>query len=161
VVCLPLQFGYRNFTHLTNSHVSLIWAFRWPLRKKCSLYNILLHLAAYFGSSEFKSRSRKRIPPSISFLISRSKFCDNAIIETMTRKYVLTIWSEHNYIFSHRIVHWVYNYMFRPCVLAIFRIYYNLNKQLYNMCVGYSGGNEISSYSSEWHGLGPLWTVLI
>ena len=32
-----------------------------------------------------------------------------------------------------------------------------LNKQLYNMCVGYSGGNEISSYISDWHGFGPLW----
>jgi hypothetical protein len=39
------------------------------------------------------------------------------------RKYVLTIWSEHKYIFSHRIVHWVYNYMFRPCILAIVRLY--------------------------------------
>jgi len=36
------------------------------------------------------------------------------------------IWSEHKYIFSHRIVHWVYNYMFRPCVLAIVRLYCNL-----------------------------------
>jgi hypothetical protein len=32
------------------------------------------------------------------------------------RKYVLPTWSEHNYIFSHRIVHWVYNYMFRLCI---------------------------------------------
>ena len=29
--------------------------------------------------------------------------------------------------------------MFRPCILAIVRFYYKLNKQLYNMCVGYSG----------------------
>jgi len=41
------------------------------------------------------------------------------------------------YIFSHRIVQWVYNYMFRPCILAIVRLYCNLNKQLYIMCVGY------------------------
>jgi len=34
----------------------------------------------------------------------------------------------------------VYNYMFRPCILAIVRLYCNLNKQLYNMCVGYCGG---------------------
>jgi hypothetical protein len=33
-----------------------------------------------------------------------------------------------------------YNYMFRRCILAIVRLYYKLNKQLYNMCVGYSGG---------------------
>jgi len=38
--------------------------------------------------------------------------------------------SEHNYIFSFRIVHWVYNYMFRPCILAIVRLYHKLNKQL-------------------------------
>jgi hypothetical protein len=69
------------------------------------------------------------------------------------RKYVLTIWSEHKYIFSHRIVDWVYNYMFRPCILAIVKLYCKLNKQLYNMCVGYCGVNEISSYSSGWHGL--------
>ena len=74
------------------------------------------------------------------------------------RKYVLPIWSEHNYIFSYRIVHWVYNYMFRPCVSAIVRLYCKLNKQLYNMCVGYSGGKEISSYSNGWDGFGPLWT---
>ena len=74
------------------------------------------------------------------------------------RKYVLPLWSEHNYIFSHRIVHWVYNYMFRPCILAIVRLYCKLNKQLYYICVGYCGGNEISSYSSGWHGLGIIWT---
>ena len=76
----------------------------------------------------------------------------------MIRKYVLPIWSECNYIFSNRIVHWVYNYMFRPCILAVVRLYSKINKQLYNMCVGYSGGNEISSYNSGWHGFGPLWT---
>ena len=27
--------------------------------------------------------------------------------------------------------------MFRPCILAIVRLYCKLNKQLYNMCVGY------------------------
>ena len=32
--------------------------------------------------------------------------------------------------------------MFRPCILAIVRLYYKLNKQLYNMCVGYSGGTR-------------------
>ena len=33
--------------------------------------------------------------------------------------------------------------MLRPCILAIVRLYYKLNKQLYNKCVGYCGGNEI------------------
>jgi len=61
------------------------------------------------------------------------------------------MWSEHNYIFSHRIVDWVYNYTLRPCILAIVRLYYKLNKQVYNMCVGYSGGNKILSYMSGWH----------
>ena len=75
--------------------------------------------------------------------------CSNYII----RKYVLPIWSEHNHIFSHRIVHSVYNYVFRPCILAIVRLYCKPNKQLYNMWVGYSGGNEISSYSSGWHAM--------
>ena len=32
--------------------------------------------------------------------------------------------------------------MFRPCILAIVRLYCKLNKQLYNMCVGYSGGTR-------------------
>jgi len=35
-----------------------------------------------------------------------------------------------------------YNYMFRPYILAIVRLYYKLNKYLYNMCVGYSGGTR-------------------
>jgi len=35
-------------------------------------------------------------------------------------------------MFSHRIVHWVYNYMFRPCILDIVRLYYIL-KQLYSL----------------------------
>jgi len=68
------------------------------------------------------------------------------------RKYVLPIWSEHNYILSHRIVHWVYNYMFRLCILAIVRLYYKLNG------VGYCGGEDISPYSSEWHDLELIWT---
>ena len=76
--------------------------------------------------------------------------------EGIIKKYVLPIWSEHNYIFSHRIIHWVYNYMFRPCILVIVRLYCKLNKQLYNMCVGYCGGNEISFYISGWHDFGPL-----
>jgi hypothetical protein len=76
---------------------------------------------------------------SIQILVGRLK--KNYII----RKYVLPIWSEHKYIFSHRIVHWVHNYKFRPCTLAIVRLCCKLNKQLYNMCVEYSGGNEISS----------------
>jgi hypothetical protein len=42
------------------------------------------------------------------------------------------------------LVHWVYNYTFRPCILAIVRLYCNLNKQLYIMCVGYCEGKEIS-----------------
>jgi len=54
------------------------------------------------------------------------------------------------YIFTQNST---YNYMFRLCILAIVRLYYKLNKQLYNMCMGYSGGNEISSYSSKWHGI--------
>jgi hypothetical protein len=38
------------------------------------------------------------------------------------------------YIFTQNSTH---NYMFRPCILAIIRLYYKLNKQLYNMYVGY------------------------
>jgi len=36
------------------------------------------------------------------------------------------LYGQNTTIFSHRIVHWVYNYMFRPCILAIIRLYYNL-----------------------------------
>jgi len=43
------------------------------------------------------------------------------------------------YIFTQNST---YNYVFRPCILAIVRLYYKLNKQLYNMCVGYSGGTR-------------------
>jgi hypothetical protein len=75
------------------------------------------------------------------------------------RKYVLPIWLEHNYIFLQRIVHWVYNYMFRPCILVIVSLYCKHNKQLYNMCMRYFWRNEISSTSvSGRHGFGPVWT---
>jgi hypothetical protein len=30
-----------------------------------------------------------------------------------------------------------YNYVLRPCILTIVRLYCKFNKQLYNMCVGY------------------------
>jgi len=60
------------------------------------------------------------------------------IYDYIIRKYVVTIWSENKYIFSHKIVHWVYNYMFRPCILTIVRLYCKLNKQVYNVCVGYA-----------------------
>jgi len=40
--------------------------------------------------------------------------------------------------------------MFRPCILAIVRFYCKLNKQLYNMCVGCSGENEISFYITHY-----------
>jgi hypothetical protein len=57
-------------------------------------------------------------------------------------KYVLPICSEENYIFSHRLVHWVHNYMFRPCILVIVRLYCKLNKHLYNLCLGYCEGEQ-------------------
>jgi hypothetical protein len=47
------------------------------------------------------------------------------------------------YIAAHRIVHYVYNYMFRPCILTIVRLYCKINKQLYNMCVGDCGGGRV------------------
>jgi hypothetical protein len=54
-----------------------------------------------------------------------------------TQPYILPIWSEHNHIyylygqnttiyFHNRIIHWIYNYMFRPCTQAIVRLYCNL-----------------------------------
>ena len=55
---------------------------------------------------------------------------DGCLVEDVhyiIRKYLLPIWSEHNYIFSHRIVHWVYNYMFSSCILTIVRLYCKLN----------------------------------
>jgi len=42
------------------------------------------------------------------------------------------LYGQNTTIYSHRIVHWLYNYMFRPCILAIVRLYCNLNKQLYS-----------------------------
>jgi len=77
----------------------------------------------------------------LAYAVSSVHFREDLILKTsdcIIRKYVLTIWSEYNYIFLHRIVHWVYNYMFRPCILAIVRLNYKLNKQLYNICVGYA-----------------------
>jgi len=37
--------------------------------------------------------------------------------ENIIRKYVLTTWSENNYIFAHGIVHWVYNDMYTQCTI--------------------------------------------
>jgi hypothetical protein len=37
-----------------------------------------------------------------------------------------------------------YNYMFRLCILTIVGLYYKLNKQLHNMCVGYTKGGGYS-----------------
>ena len=36
--------------------------------------------------------------------------------------------SEHNYILQW-VVHWVHNYIFRPCILAIVRLYINLSSK--------------------------------
>ena len=41
--------------------------------------------------------------------------------------------------------------MFRPCILAIFRLYYNLTSN-YTICAWGASGHEISSYSNGWHG---------
>ena len=43
-----------------------------------------------------------------------------------------------------------YNYMFRPCILAIVRLYINLISS-YKCVRGVLWGDEISSYSSGWH----------
>jgi len=40
--------------------------------------------------------------------------------------------------------------MFRPCILAIVRLYYKLNKWLYDNAWVF-WGDEISSYCSGWH----------
>jgi hypothetical protein len=47
----------------------------------------------------------------------------------------------------------IYNYMFRPCILTIVRLYYKLNKVAIQYVCGLLRGDEISSYSSGWHGL--------
>jgi len=66
------------------------------------------------------------LPVDIVLCPRKLEYCFYYII----RKYILTICSDRNYIFSHRIVHWVYNYMFRPCIFPIVRLYCKLNKQL-------------------------------
>ena len=61
------------------------------------------------------------------------------------RKYTVVFWpysiksfSQHTFICLIIIS----GYMFRPCILAIVRLYCKLNKQLYNTCVGYCGGTR-------------------
>ena len=101
--------------------------------------NALANVSSVFQLFSFRVVCSDMISKEFGF-VAELRLSNNII-----RKYVLLIWSEHNYIFSHRIVHWVYNYMFRPCILAILRSYCKLNKQLYRMCVGYCGKNKISS----------------
>ena len=50
---------------------------------------------------------------------SQSEICINYMVRTT--------------IFSHRIVHLVYKYMFWPCILVIIRWYYNLTNKC-KMC---------------------------
>jgi len=66
---------------------------------------------------------------------SQSEICINYMVRTN--------------IFSHRIVHWVYKYMFRPCILAVIRWYFNLKNKC-KMCAWGTlcGGKEVSSNNS-------------
>jgi hypothetical protein len=61
--------------------------------------------------------------PVLLYHLYNQKIC----IKYMVRKQL--------YIFTQNST---YKYMFRPCILAIVRLYCKFNKQLYNMCVGYS-----------------------
>jgi hypothetical protein len=65
------------------------------------------------------------------------------------QKNVLNIWSEHNYIFSYRLVHTTI--CFGPvhwpssgCIIYLI--------SSYTICTWVLWGDDISSYSSGWHG---------
>ena len=49
----------------------------------------------------------------------------HCVDQLYNQKYVLNVWSEHNYVYFTQIA--TYNYMFRPCILAIIRLYYKFN----------------------------------
>jgi len=55
-----------------------------------------------------------------SFELSHPRCVD----QLYNQKNVLNIWSEHKYEFFTQIS--TYNYMFRPCILTIVRLYYKL-----------------------------------
>jgi hypothetical protein len=45
--------------------------------------------------------------------------------------------------FHNRIIHWVYSYMFRSCVLAIVRLYYNLTSNCTICALGTLGERDL------------------
>jgi hypothetical protein len=96
----------------------------------------------------------------VQLLIRYVAVCCLCVFVCVCPTYVGHTHTYTNHIFSHRIVLWVYIYMFRPYILVIVRLCCKLNKELYNICAGYCGGNGISSYNSGWHGFGPLWTFV-
>jgi len=65
-------------------------------------------------------------------------------------KNVLNIWSEHNYILSHRLVHTTtcFDPVYWPSLGCIINLISS-----YTIYAWVPRGYEISSYSSEWHGL--------
>jgi len=66
------------------------------------------------------------------FVVSHPRCVDQLYNQKIFIKYMVRT---QLYIFTQNST---YNYMFRPCMLAIVRLYYKLNKRLYNMCVGYN-----------------------
>jgi len=67
----------------------------------------------------------------VHFLESLSQLYNQKICITHMVKTQLYVFAQNSTL--------VYNYMFRPCVLAIVSLYCIVNKQLYSMCMGYCG----------------------
>jgi len=80
----------------------------------------------------------------------RQAFVRVARLQDQNQKNVLIIWSEHNYILSHRLVHTTtcFGPVYWPSPGCIINLISS-----YTICAWGTLGDEISSYSSGWHGL--------
>jgi hypothetical protein len=82
------------------------------------------------------------------------------IVSCLNKKTYCMLYIQSNTTIFQLVVQWVYdylgyNYMFRPYLLAIFRLYFNLSKSY--PCYGGGGGARSGRYNSGWYDLGILW----
>jgi len=88
-------------------------------------------LPQYGTDSEQFRQHIKKSYKFINFEVSLPRCVDQLYNQERCIKYMVRI---QLYIFTQNST---YSYMFRPYILAIVSLYFKLNKQLYNMCMGY------------------------
>jgi len=132
-------------------YIVFLVSVNWQRQDLLSVCTVLRHNLLYFRHYSFGHCLSWLCPRSADFGLQALFTCKQVLLRALIQfelSHPRCVYQLYNqkicikymvrtqlYIFTQNST---YNYMFRPCILAFVSLYYKLNKQLYNMCLGYS-----------------------